>query len=36
MYLDRQAWANNEDPDQIMQNKASNQGLHSLSLSSSF
>ena len=29
-YLDRQAWANNVEPDQIPQDVISNQGLHCL------
>ena len=28
MYLDRQVWANSVDPDQMLQNAASDQGLH--------
>ena len=28
MYLNRQAWANSVDPDQTLQNAASDQGLH--------
>ena len=32
MYLDRQAWANSVDPDQIPQNAESDQGLHWLPL----
>ena len=31
-YLDRQAWANSVDPDQMLQNAASDQGLHCLPL----
>ena len=31
-YLDRQTWANSVDPDQMPQNVASDQGLHSLAL----
>ena len=31
-YLDRQAWANSVDPDQMPQNVASDQGVHYLSL----
>ena len=27
-YSDRQAWANSVDPDQMLQNAASDQGLH--------
>ena len=30
MYLDRQAWANSVDPDEMLQNAASHQGLHCL------
>ena len=32
MYLDRQAWANTVDPDEMPQNVASHQGLHCLPL----
>ena len=32
MYLDRQAWANNVDPDETPHDVASYQGLHSLPL----
>ena len=28
MYSDRQAWANNADPNEMLQNVASHQGLH--------
>ena len=31
-YWDRQAWANSVDPDQMLQNAASDQGLHCLPL----
>ena len=31
MYSDRQAWANSVDPDEMLQNAASHQGLHCLS-----
>ena len=31
-YLDRQAWANSVDPDEMLQNAASHQDLHCLSL----
>ena len=30
MYSDRQAWANNVDPDEMLQNTESHQGLHCL------
>ena len=32
IYLDRQAWANSADPDEMPQNAASHQGLHYLPL----
>ena len=32
LYLNRQAWANSVDPDQTLQNMASDQGLHCLTL----
>ena len=32
MYLDWQAWANYEDPDEMLQTEASDQGLHCLPL----
>ena len=28
MYSDKQVWANNAEPDETSQNKASHQGLH--------
>ena len=36
MYLDRQVWANSVDPDEILQNVASHQGLHCLPLIQQF
>ena len=36
MYLDRQAWANSVDPDEMPQNVASQQGLHCLLLIQQF
>ena len=36
MYLDRQAWANSVDPDEMPQNVASHQGLHCLPLIQQF
>ena len=36
MYLDRQAWANSVDPDEMQQNAASHQGLHFLPLIQQF
>ena len=36
MYSDRQAWANNADPDEMLQNAASHQGLHCLPLIQQF
>ena len=36
MYSDRQVWANSIDPDQMLQNAASDQGLHCLSLIQQF
>ena len=35
-YLDRQAWANSVDPDQMPQNASSDQGLHCLPLTQHF
>ena len=35
-YSDKQAWANNVDPDQAPQNAASDQGLHYLPLTQLF
>ena len=35
-YSDRQAWANNVDPDERLQNAASHQGLHCLPLIQQF
>ena len=32
MYLERQAWANSVVPDEMLQNEASDQGLHCLPL----
>ena len=32
IYWNRQAWANRVDPDKMLQNVASDQGLHCLSL----
>ena len=32
MYEDRQVWANSVDPDQMLQNAASDLGLHGLPL----
>ena len=36
MYLDRQAWANSVDPDEMLQNAVSNQGLHCLPLTQQY
>ena len=35
-YLDKQAWAKSEDPDQMPQNAVSDQGLHCLQLTQQF
>ena len=36
MYLDRYAWANSVDTDEMLQNGVSHQGLHSLPLIQQF
>ena len=36
MYSDRQAWANSADPDEMLQNMATNQGLDCLPLIQQF
>ena len=36
MYLNRQAWANSVDPDEMPQNAPSHQGLHCLPLIQQF